>query len=138
MHSAGAAGAARALLPHGSQPNPAAIAAAFATLESLCDNPSLAELHASLSRCIRELGLGVYCCKEWLGFNSSNQAVPFFEILKEAGQQIVEARAALGNERKINMQLQQQVRCQFQHARPVVFVTRDWPRSRTASPCDRR
>jgi hypothetical protein len=51
----------------------------------------------------------VYCTREWLGFNSSNQAVPFFDILKEAGQQVVQARAALGAERSTNAQLHEQV-----------------------------
>jgi hypothetical protein len=62
-----------------------------------------------LRRCIRELHLGVYCTREWLGFNTNNQAVPFFDILKEAGQQVVQARAALGAERSINAQLHEQV-----------------------------
>ncbi len=99
------------LMAHGGSPDPAAIAAAFATLESLCANPSLADLHAALRRCTRELSLGVYCCKEWFGFNTGNNAVPFFEILKDAGQQLAQARAALGAQRSANSQLQAQVTC---------------------------
>jgi hypothetical protein len=99
------------LTVHGGSPNPSAIAAAFATLESLCANPSMADLHAALRRCIKELSLGVYCCKEWFGFNTSNSAVPFFEILKDAGEQLAQARAALGAERSVNAQLQAQVAC---------------------------
>ena len=109
MQSSGVAGAAHALQPHGREPKSAAIAAAFATLESLCDNPSLADLRPALSRSIRELSVGVYCFREWLGFNSSNEAVPYFELLKQAGQQVVHARAALGTERSIAAELQQQV-----------------------------
>lgn len=114
MDSAGAAGLTHALLAQGGSPDPAAIAAAFATLESLCANPSLADLHPALRRCTRELSLGVYCHKEWFGFNIGGQnAVPFFEILKEAGQQLSQARSALGSERSVNSQLMAQVTCRM-------------------------
>jgi hypothetical protein len=51
----------------------------------------------------------VYCRREWLGLNTSNDTVPFFLLLKEVGQQIVQLRAALGVERSDNAQLKQQV-----------------------------
>jgi hypothetical protein len=98
------------VLAHGGSPDPVAIAASFATLESLCVNPSLADLHSALRRCTKELSLGVYCHREWFGFNvGAANAVPFFEILKDAGQQLAQARASLGAERNINAQLMAQV-----------------------------
>jgi hypothetical protein len=136
MASAGAASSAHALQPHGSEPSSAAIAAAFATLESLCDNPSLADLHAALRRCVRELSLGVYCRREWLGFNSGGQTVPFFEILKEAGQQVIQSRVAFGAERSITSELQQQVAAVGHTCH--VTVTLDTGRCRTARACGRR